>query len=198
MAESDRVNQLRIIAGRWRGRKITIADQPDLRPTPDRVRETLFNWLQSDVAGSVCLDLFSGSGALGFEAFSRGASRVVMVDNSRDACETIQKNINAFDLGPLSATQIMQLENTSAESFLEQNKLTFNIVFLDPPYKSDILASICAQLERQQSLADNAKIYLEHDIKQSLPDLPENWHVLKSKKAGQVSYYLINRVQPIV
>lgn len=180
-------NQLRIIAGKWRGRKILFIDQEDLRPTPDRVRETLFNWLQAELTDSVCLDLFAGSGALGFEAASRGAKQVVMVDSSNKICELIRKNISSLKAKTIEAIA------SDAVFYLDGNNIKFDIVFLDPPYKSELLSLSITLLEQKKCLAEHAKIYIEHDAKQNLPELPVNWQVLKTKSAGQVSYYLIDR-----
>ena len=185
----NKTSQLRIIAGRWRGRKIKFVDQDDLRPTPDRVRETLFNWLQSDVPDAVCLDLYAGSGALGFEAASRGARQVTLVDSSKQACQVIEKNITN-----LQSTD-MRVVVSDALDYLESSETKFDVVFLDPPYKSDILSRVFMILEQEQCLSEHAKIYVEHDAKQSLPELPINWHVLKNKTAGQVSYCLIDRIK---
>ena len=187
---TNKSSQLRIIAGLWRGRKITFIDQQDLRPTPDRVRETVFNWLQSDVPNAVCLDLFAGSGALGFESASRGASQVVLVDNSSQACKQIQENINHLQ------SEVIRVIMSDSVRFLEENTTKYDLVFLDPPYKSDVLAQIIMSLEQKKCLSEHAKIYLEQDVKQDVPKLPENWRVLKNKTAGQVSYYLIDRTEP--
>lgn len=182
--------QLRIIAGKWRGRKIKFIDREDLRPTPDRVRETLFNWLRSDLSGAICLDLFAGSGALGFEAASRGAQLVTMVDNSNQACKMIQENIR------LLKSESVETETLDALHYLEKNQTQYDVVFLDPPYKLDILPQLFLLLEQKKCLAEHAKIYIEHDVKTNLPKMPDNWHLLKDKKAGQVSYVLIGRTKP--
>ena len=185
----NKTSQLRIIAGFWRGRKINFSDEKDLRPTSDRVRETVFNWLQADIVDANCLDLFAGSGALGFEAASRGARRVVMIDNSTKARAMIQANIQA--LQPQSST--IELKSGDAVVYLKNNTTKFDVVFLDPPYRSQLLSQTCMLLEQEQCLAEHAKIYLEHDKNQALPALPENWCVKKNKSAGQVSYSLIDR-----
>ena len=187
---TNKSSQLRIIAGLWRGRKITFIDQQDLRPTPDRVRETVFNWLQSDIPNAVCLDLFAGSGALGFESASRGAKQVTLVDNSSQVCQQIQENIKHLQ------SEVIRVITSDALRFLEENTTKYDLVFLDPPYKSDVLAQIVMSLEQKKCLSEHAKIYLEHDVKQDVPELPENWRVLKNKTAGQVSYYLIDRIEP--
>lgn len=183
--------ELRIIAGLWRGRKLGFLDKEGLRPTPDRVRETLFNWLQADIPGSRCLDLFAGSGALGFEAASRGANSVLMLDRDTDTVAMLKDNIKR-----LEAEQI-QAACADVVEYLKDNSPSagqlFDIVFVDPPYQSDLLAHSCALLEQKHWLAIHAKIYLECDAHDDLTGLPENWHCQKSKKAGQVGYQLYTR-----
>lgn len=179
--------QLRIIAGHWRGRKLSFLDREGLRPTPDRVRETLFNWLQADIAGSRCLDLFAGSGALGFEAASRGAKNVLMLERDAVTVAELKENVNR-----LQAEQI-KVACTDAIEHLQADGGKFDIVFVDPPYQSDLLVRCCALLEQKHWLANHAKIYLECDVHDELTDLPGNWHCQKSKKAGQVAYQLYAR-----
>ncbi len=176
--------QLRLIAGKWRGRKLAIADVEGLRPTPDRVRETVFNWLQATVGGARCLDLFAGSGALGFEAASRGASSVVLVESNTRAATILRDNITA-----MSAEQC-QVENKTAQQFIAQTTQQYDLVFIDPPYQSDLWTEIAQQLVTSNVLADNATIYLECPSKGELPRVPESWTVLKDKTAGDVRYCL--------
>lgn len=179
--------KLRIIAGQWRGRRLTFLDREGLRPTPDRVRETLFNWLQADIAGSDCLDLFAGSGALGFESASRGAKNVVMLDQDAATAATLKDNIES-----LEAEQV-RVTGMDAVEFLNGNGQSFDIVFLDPPYQSDLLTRCGVLLEQKHWLTNHAKIYVECDANEDLKGLPENWYCLKSKKAGQVGYHLYVR-----
>lgn len=183
--------QLRIIAGAWRGRKLNFSEREGLRPTTDRVRETLFNWLQVDISGSRCLDLFAGSGALGFEAASRGAARVVMVDNQIETANTLKANID------LLSAQQAEVVCSDAISYLSNCNEVFDIVFIDPPYRADVIAQCCELLESEQCLSDHAKIYVECDAKQDLSKdsngLPENWRCLKHKTAGQAGYHLFVR-----
>ncbi len=186
MAKAEH-GQLRIIAGSWRGRKLNFLDREGLRPTTDRVRETLFNWLQMDVPGSRCLDLFAGSGALGFEAASRGASKVVMVDSDSETVNMLKGNIDL-----LSATQA-QVVCSDAISFIQNCDFMFDVVFIDPPYRQDIIAQCCELLENKQCLSDHAKIYIECDASKELRGLPDNWQCLKSKTAGQAGYHLYAR-----
>lgn len=183
--------RLRIIAGQWRGRKLNFLDREGLRPTPDRVRETLFNWLQADIAGSRCLDLFAGSGALGLESASRGAKNVIMLDRDAATAATLKENIEC-----LRAEQV-QVACMDAIEFLEGDNSysgqLFDIVFVDPPYQADLLVRCCALLEQKHWLSNHAKIYVECDANADLKGLPENWHCQKSKKAGQVGYQLYTR-----
>lgn len=178
---------VRIIGGAWRGRRLPVPDVKDLRPTPDRVRETLFNWLATKIVDTHCLDLFAGSGVLGFEALSRGARSVVLVDNSREVIkqlETQQKIFNA---------QSMQIYQATIPQQLQKPEQPFDIVFLDPPYQSDLLLPTCHYLETQGFLSANAMIYLEAKQVITDNDLPANWTMIKSKQAGQVAYHLAVR-----
>ena len=187
MAKSKQTSasgQLRIIAGKWRGRKLTILDVEGLRPTPDRVRETVFNWLQAYIGGAVCLDLFSGSGALGFEAASRGADAVTLVEVNAKAAQQLQQNNN--DL----TAKNCQIEHKTAQQFLVENVQQYDIVFIDPPYQADVWTEIAEQLQDTNALADEALIYLECPSQKNLPRLPECWQLLKEKKAGDVRYCL--------
>jgi 16S rRNA (guanine966-N2)-methyltransferase len=175
---------LRIIGGRWRGVPIVFPERPELRPTPDRVRETIFNWLQPVIADSRCLDLFAGSGALGFEALSRGAAQVVLVDRDRQIVE--QLRATATKLGTHQAECIV----SDAQHFLAQTPSPFDIVFLDPPYASGVLTEICKRLS-EGWLAASALVYLEAPAAAGLPPLPAAWTVHRSKTAGQVGYHLL-------
>ena len=185
-------NRFRIIAGQWRGRVLKFADVEDIRPTADRVRETLFNWLQSEIVGANCLDLFAGSGALGFEALSRGAASLTSLELSHQACQTLQENIQTLQ------TENSHLINANALDWLSSNPATqaFDIVFLDPPFNKDYLQTCCAQLENGSWLADNAFIYLESKASLKNIELPKRWQLIKEKKAGQVFYAACRRNKP--
>ncbi len=180
-------NKLRIIGGQWRSRQLKFTETPGLRPTPARVRETLFNWLQYDVAGSRCLDLYAGSGALGFEAASRGAVKVVQVEQDRDACRQLHTNAEAL------AAQQVKIVNSEVFRFLAGNAEIFDLAFLDPPFAKGLAVQTCQWLEDKEWLAENAKIYLETEQNLSLQDIPENWSLLKEKQAGEVNYRLFER-----
>ena len=177
--------RLRIVAGNWRGRLLDIADVPGLRPTSERIRETLFNWLAPAINGAKCLDLCAGTGALGLEALSRGAASCVFVEQSPVAVKTLRANI--LSLG----TDAAEIQNLEARDYLRAEKSTaYDVVFLDPPFTADMLGELCRLLARNDMLAENAKIYLELAKKQPEPDLPIDWHVVKNKTAGNVRYML--------
>jgi len=175
--------EVRIIAGEYRGRRIRVASRPGLRPTPDRVRETLFNWLGQWLDGQSCLDLFAGSGALGFEAASRGARRVVMVESDGaafSALEAARSKIGA---------RAVELVRGDAYEYLAKGGETggerFDVVFLDPPFRQNALPAVLAQLAPR--LAAGARVYIESAAPLE-PD--ERWGELKRSRAGQVSYQL--------
>ena len=175
---------MRIIAGQWRRRLLRVPDVEGLRPTPDRVRETLFNWLTGAVDGARCLDLYAGSGALGFEAASRGAAAVLLVERDQRAVSCMREEAAA-----LGAAQI-EVVQADARRWLEGEATPFDIVFLDPPFGGDDLGSLCAALERGGWLAPGALVYLESREALESLDLPETWQILRRQKAGQVRYHL--------
>jgi 16S rRNA (guanine966-N2)-methyltransferase len=179
-------NQLRIIGGQWRGRKLSFANGEGLRPTMDRVRETLFNWLQAEIAGARCLDLFSGSGALGFEALSRQAAHVVMVDKNPEAVSAIKHNLKLLRA---DNAEVLLMD---AQQFLHnRTEQVFDIVFLDPPFHQQLMPTLFHLLQQSGCLAPHALIYVEMEKNATLPALPPGWQALKNKKAGQLEYYLI-------
>lgn len=180
-------NRFRIIGGRHRGRKLRFVASEGVRPTPDRVRETLFNWLMPAIAGARCLDLFAGSGALGIEAVSRGAGRVVLVDSHPAVVRQLRDNLALLDA---TTAEVVQAD---ALAFLAGTPEAFDVVFLDPPYGSDLLAPCIERLEQGGWLADPAWIYLEAPAGEALPALPANWDVQRGKRAGQVGYHLLRR-----
>ena len=177
--------RLRIVAGKWRSRLLPVADVPGLRPTSERIRETLFNWLAPELPGARCLDLFAGTGALGLEALSRGAGQVVFIERSERAAATLRESVAA--LGADNA--IVYRED--ATQWLRRDPEVFDIVFLDPPFADDLLPQLCRLLDDEGRLADGARVYLEQERAAPLPALPAGWEVLKEKTAGQVRYALI-------
>jgi len=187
MRANQQGNQLRIIGGIWRGRRVAFAPTAGLRPTPDRVRETLFNWLGSNVDGARCLDLFAGSGALGLEAASRGAAAVVLVDDDPLVVRTLQAQARTLDA---SQARIVQAESMR---FLQGRGESFDIVFLDPPYRQGLLPSCMHLLEERGWLAPGAWVYLEAERGMD-PPLPDNWQLHRSREAGRVGYHLARRL----
>ena len=181
-----RPGRLRIVAGKWRSRLLDIADVPGLRPTSERVRETLFNWLAPSIQGARCLDLFAGTGALGFEALSRGAATVVFVDNSPRAIKAIETSAKT-----LNATGAI-IHRASAEDYLRTARpASFDIVFLDPPFADDRLADVCRLIDELGLLAPGGRIYLEQDRAKPGIGLPEHWTPLRDRTAGNVRYMLV-------
>lgn len=176
---------VRIIGGRWRGRRLTVADARGLRPTADRIRETLFNWLQADIAGARCLDLFAGSGALGIEALSRGAAHCTFVDNNSD----VLRGISAA-LATLGGTDRADCHVQSAETFIDGCRTAFDIVFLDPPFAEDLLPAVCRQLQGSAALGEHSLIYMESAQPPATSCLPCQWQPLREKRAGTVHYAL--------
>jgi 16S rRNA (guanine966-N2)-methyltransferase len=178
--------QLRIVGGRHRGRRLPIPSQPGLRPTTDRTRETLFNWLAPVIAGSRCLDCFAGSGALGFEAASRGARVVCMLERSALICR--QLRANAAKLGD----EWVSIINGDALAWLSASPAQqFDLVFLDPPFGHGLLAPTCDLLQRRGWLAPGALIYLEAPAADGFPALPPSWVPLRDKRAGAVRFGLV-------
>jgi len=186
MKSRQATNQVRIIAGTWRGRWLSFAPLPGLRPTPNRVRETLFNWLAPVLRGARCLDLYAGSGALGMEAASRGAAEVVLVDNDPQVVAALgrqRESLGAHQVRVVQAEVLQWLAGPSSQ---------FDIVFLDPPFRRQLLPPCIQYLESRGWLADQARVYIEAE-KGLVPELPENWELLRSKVAGQVGYHLARR-----
>ena len=180
------LSQLRIIGGRWRGRKLQFAPVEGLRPTGDRLRETLFNWLQFHLPGARCLDLFAGSGALGLEALSRGAAEVDFVELNRSAVQILKEQLSAL------RAQNGRVHHTSASDFLAQTGTRYNIVFVDPPFGGDLWRETLAALGPH--LAESALVYVETPRdKAVLP--PGGWRIAKEKRAGQVCMRLFSIIE---
>ncbi len=176
------MTKVRIIAGKWRGRKLEVMDSPGLRPSPDRVRETLFNWLQQEIVGARCLDLFAGSGAFAFEALSRDASEVILVESDPKSVESLRQH--AETLG--SENHTIQLAD--ALSWLKQGIKDFDIIFLDPPFKQGYIEKCCSLILEESLLKTNGLVYIESEKNLALPD---GWRIKKQKNAGQVQSLLI-------
>jgi 16S rRNA (guanine966-N2)-methyltransferase len=174
------MNRLRIIGGEWRSRLIEFPDADGLRPTPDRVRETVFNWLGQTLHGKCCLDLFAGSGAMGFEALSRGADKVVMIESAREAVAVLKQNAITLN------AQNLQIQQGDALQYLCGKPDAFDLAFLDPPYQLSLLPQLLQRLPT--ALKPNALVYIENDrpLEISAP-----WQIVKSSRAGKVYFALI-------
>ena len=179
-------NRVRIIGGTWRGRRIAFSDRAGLRPTPDRVRETVFNWLAPSLPGARVLDLFAGSGAFAFEALSRGAGAAVLVDRDPQVVRELQQQGAA--LGADGARYVC----ADALRFLQGAPEPFDVIFLDPPYRRGLLAPCSLALAAGGWLAPQASIYLEAE-RGLQPEVPAPWALVRSKAAGEVGYHLASR-----
>lgn len=183
--------RLRIVAGRLRGSRIDVPDRPGLRPTPDRVRETLFNWLMPYVDGARVLDLFAGTGAPGIEALSRGAATVDFVERDRGLAEALRAT-----LVRLKQTDVAQVHATAAETFLAQARPPYAIVFLDPPFAENLWTATAQRLEAGGFLVDGAMVHVESPAR-TRPDLPDAWRLHREFTAGEVRAALYRRVAPV-
>jgi 16S rRNA (guanine966-N2)-methyltransferase len=183
------LSELRIIGGRWRGRKLQFPAVDGLRPTGDRLRETLFNWLMPDIQGSRVLDLFAGSGALGLEAISRGADTAILLEKQPQAAAQLLQNVALLKS---TETQVIQ---TDALTFLgsPNPQKSFDLVFMDPPFAADLWDKTSQLLNNNQWLAEDALIYVETP-KDSIWVAPVNWEIYKDKQAGQVRYRLYRKI----
>lgn len=186
---AHQMGEVRIIAGLWRGRKLPVLNAEGLRPTTDRVKETLFNWLMHDIAHTRCLDCFAGSGSLGIEALSRQAQAVVFLEKFATAANQLKKNL-----------QVLKSENGSVMNvdtlqYLAQKNscAPFDIVFIDPPFHQGLVPQVLKLLIENQWLAENAILYIETEKNHPPLTLPENWQIIKEKTAGMVTSRLIKR-----
>ncbi len=165
---------------------LEIADVEGLRPTSERIRETLFNWLSPAIAGRRCLDLFAGTGALGLEALSRGAKEAVFVERSQRAAATLRRNIELLDAGGAVVH-----EGDAREFLAESGDGSFDVVFLDPPFADESLSELSRLIEKEGVLAPGARVYLEQARAAEDPELPAGWQIAKDKVAGNVRYMLV-------
>ena len=178
--------RLRIVAGKWRSRLLPVANVAGLRPTSERIRETLFNWLASTITGARCLDLYAGTGALGLEALSRGAGSVEFVEKSGVAAAMLRESVLVLE------AEHATIHETDAVAFLvAQPAVPFDCVFMDPPFAADNHEELCRLLASHGWLAKGAHIYLEQDISQQVPELRDGWELLKERTAGKVRYSLL-------
>ena len=189
--QSNKRGKCRIIAGKWRGRIIKFDDADGLRPTTDRIRETVFNWLQVYLPNSHCLDCFAGSGVLAFEAVSRGADEVILLEQNKQTVNNLKENASML----AADEQQVVVEHRDTLSWLASAKSDknlasyFDMVFLDPPFHTDLLNESCTLLDDSGCLAKDAIIYVEHELDANV-EIPESWICLKEKSSGQVTYKL--------
>ncbi len=181
-------NSFRIIGGRWRGRRLEFPADSQIRPSPDRVRETLFNWLRWVLPGARCLDLFAGSGSLGIEALSHGAAAVDFVDRDRVAITAIAGHLEVL------GAQAGRTHCTSAERFLEQATEPYDIVFLDPPFAAGLVPGLLAALSVSDRVRAGGWIYVEQAARDGAPVPPAGWALYRSRRAGEVGYHLLQHV----
>jgi 16S rRNA (guanine966-N2)-methyltransferase len=177
--------EVRVIGGSLRGRKLRFPVVPGLRPTPDRVRETVFNWLQPVVHGARCLDLFAGSGALGVEALSRGASRVVFIEPQAAARAALQASLAQFGVAGA------ETPGGSAQEYLRQGQGPFDVVFVDPPFDQQLQQAVIEGLAAGRLLAPGALVHVEQPRTAAPPQLPPGWVIHRQGAAGEVGYYLL-------
>ncbi|MDR2225918.1 16S rRNA (guanine(966)-N(2))-methyltransferase [Providencia rettgeri] len=185
--QSAPLGQIRIIGGKWRGRKLPVRDSEGLRPTTDRIKETLFNWLMPVIRDARCLDCFAGSGSLGFEALSRFAQNVTFIELDKQNAQLLTEN-----KARLQADDATVITNSSL-TVLSQQGAPFDVVFIDPPFRKGLLNETIQLLEKNQWLADESWIYVESEAESPLTDLPANWQLHREKIAGQVAYRLFIR-----
>jgi 16S rRNA (guanine966-N2)-methyltransferase len=187
------IRELRVVGGSLRGRKWTFPDVPGLRPTPDRVRETLFNWLAPQIAGMRVLDLFAGSGALAFEALSRGAANALLVECDRAAATELRAIVARFGLSQA------KVENADALGVLRAAAAgSYDLIFLDPPFAAGLLAPALALIGQRGVLAPGGFCYIETAADTVLPELPEGWLPHRAGRAGEVGYHLLHAPQSAV
>ncbi len=179
--------EVRIIGGAWRGRRVAVVDAPGVRPTGDRVRETLFNWLMPVLPGMRCLDLFAGTGALGLEALSRGAAEVCFVERQGAVARALEESLRRF--GAVSGRVV----TADALRYLGGPPQAFDLVFLDPPFGDFDIGELCKLLD-QGWLAEGGRVYVEMPAARDLPAFPPQWEVVKNKTAGQVRFALARRL----
>ena len=176
------MSRIRVTGGDWRSRLIQVPDTPGLRPTPDRVRETLFNWLGQQLDGKTCLDLFAGSGALGFEARSRGAAQVTLVEHDRRAMQALRDNAKALGMDSLEFLE------TDAMPLLSREQRRFDVIFLDPPFHKALLPLLFPLLENR--LTPDGKVYAESE---KPLEVFKDWQIWREGRAGNVFFYLLTR-----
>lgn len=179
--------EVRIIGGIWRSRRLSFPASAGLRPTPDRVRETVFNWLTPALPGARCLDLFAGTGAFGFESVSRGAAHAVLVEKQIEVVAALREN------GARLKAEAVEIVHADALQWLRSPGQAFDVIFLDPPYASGLLGPCIELLEARDWVKPTSLVYLETSRREA-PPLPASWELLRSKTAGQVGYHLARKI----
>lgn len=189
---SPSTSQLKIIAGQWRSRNIKFLQLEGVRPTPNRIRETLFNWLAPSIREARCLDLFAGSGILGIEALSRGASECTFVDQSAEVCKQIRGQLDLLNAN-INKTRSHKVVHDNAKSWLNKKSSQdhYDVIFLDPPFNQNLLPAYFQLIAEKQLLAPNGCLYAESESPINLMNLPNHWNLQRSKSAGDVHYGLI-------
>jgi len=179
---------IRLISGKWRGKKLPVKDVEGLRPTTDRTKETLFNWLMHDINDANCLDCFSGSGSLAFEALSRFAKNVTLLEKDKGVAKQLRENLavlNVDNANVIEGDALRQLSQAATQQY--------NIVFIDPPFNKGLLQPCCDALQLNGYLAEDALIYIEREVELNDLTLPSSWALLKEKSTGQVTYQLYRK-----
>jgi 16S rRNA (guanine966-N2)-methyltransferase len=184
---------VRIIGGLWRGRRLPVPDIEGLRPSGDRCRETLFNWLQPSLRNAKCVDLFAGTGVLGFEAVSRGATHAVLVEKSRAAAGMLRQSV-----GMLATAQVSVVEDDALCWLLQQAPASMDIVFVDPPFALNVAEKVIATLVQSQALRPGGLVYLESAAAGPVPAPGQGWELLKEKQLGEVRMQLFKRLPNVL
>ena len=179
---------IRLISGKWRGKKLPVKDVEGLRPTTDRTKETLFNWLMHDINDANCLDCFSGSGSLAFEALSRFAKNVTLLEKDKGVAKQLREN-----LAVLKVDNANVIEGDALKQLSQASTQQYNIVFIDPPFNKGLLQPCCDALQLNGYLAEDALIYIEREVELNDLNLPSSWVLLKEKSTGQVTYQLYRK-----
>ncbi|TEW52464.1 16S rRNA (guanine(966)-N(2))-methyltransferase RsmD [Psychromonas algicola] len=179
---------IRLISGQWKGKKLPVKDKQGLRPTTDRTKETLFNWLMHDIRDANCLDCFSGSGSLGFEALSRYAKYCTFLELDKQVANQLQTNLNTLKI---DNAQIIQTD--SLQYLMQTATIKYDVVFIDPPFNQGLAQPCIDQLASQDHLADQCLIYVEVENTLNTIEFPEGWSLLKEKTSGQVRYQLFSK-----
>lgn len=179
---------IRLISGKWRGKKLPVKDIEGLRPTTDRTKETLFNWLMHDINDATCLDCFSGSGSLGFEALSRFAKKVTLLEKDKSVSKQLRENLATLNVNNASV-----IEGDSISYLNRDATEQYNIVFIDPPFNKNLVQPCCDALQSNGYLAPEALIYIEREIDLMALNIPNSWALLKEKSTGQVTYQLYRK-----